>query len=177
MTWVNKITMSLVRSVPPHTARVCLDVLTRVHCRKLQAMQMDRKADLARERLAASGTISWADLNETVSYATSRCVSVRLDAADMKQNIKSSSVAVPCQPHGSNCTTKTDLVSVVSCQTQTGSSLRAAVPIGSAQTAHTGRTAQVRSLGGDFKYMKDPELLEMQQITAKELRFVAPLIG
>jgi hypothetical protein len=35
----------------------------------------------------------------------------------------------------------------------------------------------VRSLGGDFKYLKDPDLEEMQNITAKELRFVAPCVG
>ena len=34
----------------------------------------------------------------------------------------------------------------------------------------------VRSLGGDFKYMKDPDLELMQQITEKELRFVAPVL-
>ena len=31
----------------------------------------------------------------------------------------------------------------------------------------------VRSIGGDFKYMKDPDLEQMRQITEKELRFGA----
>eukprot|EP01047_Picozoa_sp_COSAG01_P085165 COSAG01_NODE_18589_length_1065_cov_81.060041_1_plen_97_part_10 len=75
MVWVNRITMSL-------------------------AMSVDQKANVAKERLAESGTVKWADLNDTV-----------------------------------------------------------------------------RSLGGDFKYLKDPDLEEMQNITAKELRFVAPCVG
>eukprot|EP01047_Picozoa_sp_COSAG01_P065695 COSAG01_NODE_8920_length_2613_cov_69.540971_2_plen_654_part_01 len=75
MVWVNRITMSL-------------------------AMQVDKAANAAKERLAESGTVKWTDLNDTV-----------------------------------------------------------------------------RSLGGDFKYLKDPDLEEMQNITAKELRFVAPCVG
>ena len=35
----------------------------------------------------------------------------------------------------------------------------------------------VRSMGGDFKYMKDPDLLDMQYVTEKELRMVAPVLG